>query len=309
MATEPHNKYAPGAASVRMLYTQSITYMQENTMKELFGEEGVQTTPFGHGVPQRKPEDSVYYHPITNPTGMPPAGRPQRYKDDVELMDPAKAEKLEEERRARAAAAVSAATQQAKEQPANTAPANILPPPPGPPPGFLAPPAGPPPGVLPPPTGPPPGVLPPPAGPPPGVLPSPVGPPPSGIMPPPPGPLPGFPASGLQPAAGPFAGHLPTTSGAPQVSPTKQPTASVVAGEATAVRTIPAHQDPRLKAMVPATVRAKRQKFKSSTKLQPVPNLDVNAGFGLAPQLGATDTQDAGEAAYAEFMDEIAKME
>jgi hypothetical protein len=59
--------------------------------------------------------------------------------------------------------------------------------------------------------------------------------------------------------------------------------------------------------MVPATVRAKRQKVQSS-KLQQVPNLDVNAGFGLAPVLGASDARDAGEAAYAEFMDEIARM-
>ena len=34
----------------------------------------------GHGVPARRPDESVYYHPLLNPSGIPPAGKPQRYK-------------------------------------------------------------------------------------------------------------------------------------------------------------------------------------------------------------------------------------
>lgn len=288
-------------------------------MKETFGEEGVQTTPFGHGVRQRAPEDSVYYHAVTNPTGAPPAGKPQRYKDDVDLMDPAKAEKFEEERRERqaAAAATAAVDQSADAQ----APQGILPPPAGPPPGVLPPPAGPPPGMLPPPGGPPPGMLPPPAGPPPmglmprpgappGALPPPVGPPP-GVMPPPAGPPPGFPPGALPPPSGPPPGHAmqPPLPGAVTVPAVRKATEAVVAGEATAQRTVPAHQDAKLTAMVPATVRAKRQKVRPTTKLQAVPNVDVNAGFGLAPQLGTSDGGRAGgDAAFADFMDEISKI-
>ena len=293
--------------------------LQETHMKETFGDEGVQTTPFGHGVCQRAPEDSVYFHPVTNPTGAPPAGKPQRYKDDVDLMDPAKAERFEEERRERAAAAAASAA--AEHSTDAHAPHGILPPPPGPPPGVLPPPTGPPPGMLAPPMGAPPGVLPPPMGPPPiglmppagprpGALPPPAGPPP-GAMPPPVGPPPGFPGA-LPPPSGPPPGHGPqpplpgTAVGAPAV---RKATESVVAGEATAQRTVPAHQDTKLTAMVPATVRAKRQKVRPTTKLQVVPNVAVNAGFGLAPQLGVSDSGRAGgDAAFAEFMDEIAKI-
>jgi hypothetical protein len=78
-----------------------ISCVQEESLKEKFGDEGVRTTPHGHGVPQRRAEDSVYYHPITNPSGNPPPGRPQRYKDDVDLMDPAKADEAEAALRAR----------------------------------------------------------------------------------------------------------------------------------------------------------------------------------------------------------------
>jgi hypothetical protein len=35
---------------------------------------------YGHGVLDRRPEDSVYWHPTLNPEGLPPAGKPQRYK-------------------------------------------------------------------------------------------------------------------------------------------------------------------------------------------------------------------------------------
>lgn len=35
----------------------------------------------GTGI--RRAEDSVYYHPTINPLGLPPAGKPQRYKTSV----------------------------------------------------------------------------------------------------------------------------------------------------------------------------------------------------------------------------------
>ena len=35
----------------------------------------------GTGV--RRPEDSVYFHPTINPQGLPPAGKPQRYRTSL----------------------------------------------------------------------------------------------------------------------------------------------------------------------------------------------------------------------------------
>lgn len=40
------------------------------------------TNEYGHGVPEQRPENSVYYHPTLNPSGVPPPGKPQRYKTD-----------------------------------------------------------------------------------------------------------------------------------------------------------------------------------------------------------------------------------
>ena len=37
---------------------------------------------YGHGVPEQQPENSVYYHPTLNPSGVPPPGKPQRYRTD-----------------------------------------------------------------------------------------------------------------------------------------------------------------------------------------------------------------------------------
>ncbi len=31
----------------------------------------------GHGVAEKRPEDSVYYHPTLNPEGIPPPGKAQ----------------------------------------------------------------------------------------------------------------------------------------------------------------------------------------------------------------------------------------
>ena len=283
-------------------------------MKAVFGEEGVQTTPFGHGVPQRRPEDSVYYDPVRNPTGAPPPGKPQRYKDDVDLMDPAKADQVEAERAAARQAALAAAAANGDGDAAG-APSDILPPPSGPPPGFVGPPAGPPPGVLPPPSAPPPGMLPPPSHPPPGAphAAGPLGPPPGpppGVAPP--GPPPGPPP--LPPPSGPPPGHAPDGAAAGDsdaggaAAAVVRRNEAVLAGDATAVRTIPAHQDKRLTAMVPANVRARRQPVKQTTRLQTIPNVNRNAGFGLAPQVGTARAADGGDAAFASFMDEISQL-
>lgn len=43
---------------------------------------------YGHGVLDRRPEDSVYWHPTLNPEGLPPAGKPQRYKTGAALALP-----------------------------------------------------------------------------------------------------------------------------------------------------------------------------------------------------------------------------
>ena len=40
----------------------------------------VSTGRGGAGLGERRPQDSVYYHPTLNPTGRPPPGKPQKYK-------------------------------------------------------------------------------------------------------------------------------------------------------------------------------------------------------------------------------------
>ena len=41
----------------------------------------------GLGLGTFRPQDSVYYHPTLNPTGRPPAGKPQKYKAASEYHD------------------------------------------------------------------------------------------------------------------------------------------------------------------------------------------------------------------------------
>lgn len=238
-------------------------------------DEGRAAAPHGHGAPTRKPQESVYYHPVTNPTGAPPPGRPQRYKDDVDFMDPTKADAPIVPARTRTAHDVAEPSGAAMDDP-------ILPPPDEPPPGILPPPDGPPPGfaaagMLPPPGFPPPGVLPPP-GLPPGMLAPPPGPPPGAVPP--------------QPGSG---------RGAKVVE-------AVMEGAATAQRTIPAQHDPKLMAMVPATVRAKRPKAKPTARLPAVLKRDTNAGFGLAPQTGPAHAADVPDGSFEDFMSEIAML-
>ena len=39
------------------------------------------------GLGERRPQDSVYYHPTLNPTGRPPPGKPQKYKANAGAYD------------------------------------------------------------------------------------------------------------------------------------------------------------------------------------------------------------------------------
>lgn len=114
-----HFYSSPGGMHARF---SALRLLQEDNLKEKFGEEGVRTTPHGHGVPQRSAQDSVYYHPVNNPSGAPPPGRPQRYRDDVDLMDPAKADEAEAALRARMRAQPEAASSSADASAAAGAP-------------------------------------------------------------------------------------------------------------------------------------------------------------------------------------------
>ena len=102
----------------------SLLALQEEEVKLLQPTDYTFTHAHGHGVLERAPEDSVYYHPTLNPSGVPPPGKPQRYKTSVK-----------------------------PDLPASELPLPLPPPlPSGPAPapgGVLPPPAGPPPGVLP----------------------------------------------------------------------------------------------------------------------------------------------------------------
>lgn len=246
--------------------------------------EGRAAAPHGHGAPMRAPEESVYYHPVNNPTGAPPPGRPQRYKDDVDLMDPSKADAPQAPRLTRTAHDVAEPSGAAAHDPGSA----ILPPPDEPPPGILPPPDGPPPGHAA-------GMLPPPGFLPPGMLPPPGLPP--GMLAPPPGPPPGGAPSAYMSAAAPAGGGV----GGKAVE-------AVLEGAATAQRTLPAQHDPKLMAMVPATVRAKRPKAKPTSRMPAAIKRDANAGFGLAPQTGPAHAADVPDGSFEDFMSEIAKL-
>ncbi|CAL8469062.1 g8603 [Coccomyxa elongata] len=210
---------------------------------------------YGHGVPEQRPENSVYYHPMLNPQGIPPPGKPQRYRTDP-LSGPG---------------APSVPVPAAPPLPAGPAPGRpaggppstsgaALPPPPGPPPGVLPPPSRPPPGfgvhMLPPPVGPPPGMLPPPAMPPPGYG-APLG--------PPPGPPPAY--------------------SAPATGEKKAPT---ITGQSTVAKLPKAQDDRTVTSMVPASVRVRREEPSTRPRLGPGAAVArsrpvIGPGFGLAP--------------------------
>lgn len=74
----------------------------------------------GTGI--RRAEDSVYYHPTINPLGLPPAGKPQRYKTSVLAL---------EEPPSSASLAVALPVPKPPPLPQGPAPQLALPPPPG----------------------------------------------------------------------------------------------------------------------------------------------------------------------------------
>ncbi|EIE21057.1 hypothetical protein COCSUDRAFT_67053 [Coccomyxa subellipsoidea C-169] len=213
---------------------------------------------YGHGVPEQRPENSVYYHPTLNPGGIPPPGKAQRYRTDP-LSGPG---------------GPSVPMPAAPPLPAGPAPGRLaggppstsgapLPPPPGPPPGALPPPPGPPPafgaGMLPPPIGPPPGMMPPPGMPPPGYG-APLGPPP-----------------GRPPAYAAAAAAAPGEKKAPTIT-----------GQSTVAKLPRAQDDRTVTSMVPASVRVRREEPSMKPRLGPGAAVArsrpvVGPGFGLAP--------------------------
>ena len=113
----------------------------------------------GLGLGTYRPQDSVYYHPTLNPTGRPPAGKPQKYKAVSDYQEEEEADDDEEEEYDFQPLDLVVQGEGPLLPPPGVP--TTLPPPPGPPPG------GPPsplrPGLLPPPPLP----RPPPEGPPP----------------------------------------------------------------------------------------------------------------------------------------------
>ncbi len=60
----------------------SICGLQEDDIRRITADQTPMADPaLGTGI--RRPEDSVYYHPTINPSGVPPAGKPQRYRTSV----------------------------------------------------------------------------------------------------------------------------------------------------------------------------------------------------------------------------------
>ncbi|CAK0784079.1 hypothetical protein CVIRNUC_007282 [Coccomyxa viridis] len=242
-------------------YDQAIKKKKEEAVR---AQEAVSVPVFnneyGHGVPEQQPENSVYYHPTLNPSGVPPPGKPQRYRTDptngprVPLPVPA-------------APPLPAGPAPGRPTPPSTS-AALLPPPLGPPPGVLPPPAGPPPGMLPAPAGPPPGmayggVVPPPMGPPPGMLPPPGMPPPGYSAPP-----------SVAPSRSAAPGHEKKTT---------------ITGQSTVTKLPRAQDDRTVTSMVPASVRVRREEASASSRAVLGPGAKgrptVGPGFGLAPAL------------------------
>ena len=95
------------------------------------------------GLGERRPQDSVYYHPTLNPTGRPPPGKPQKYKATAGAYDDDDDDVAEEDEDEDDGWGIPGEPRVAPA--ANAEDTGILPPPPGPPPS-IAPPPGPPPG-------------------------------------------------------------------------------------------------------------------------------------------------------------------
>ncbi|DBB17731.1 hypothetical protein WJX82_007314 [Trebouxia sp. C0006] len=278
--------------ALQSAYDAALKKKKEDDVRRITCDVPVADPARGTGI--RRPEDSVYYHPTLNPLGAPPAGKPQRYRTSVLALDAPQS--------LHSAAALPVPKPPPLPQgpapqlalpapPSNTAagsssrthtegsdavqisgtPTIPLPPPDGPPPGAAR--AGPSSaelGPLPPPAGPPPGVvsghLPPPS---PSMLmhrlPPPMMPPPgyAVLMPPPPGPPPGIAAA----------------------SRIKKDTQSTFTGQSTVVKMPQASEDKTVTAMVPASVRVKREMAANAAVQRPRSHTGASAlsGFGLMP--------------------------
>ena len=217
----------------------------------------------------RRPEDSIYFHPTLNPAGLPPPGKPQQYRDEIEGPN-----------------SIIKAT-------ARTTGTLALPAPQGVPPSagavkLPAPPKAPPlpagprptPKPLPPPPGPPPSILRPlPPIPPSGrqangsPLPPPPGPPPSILRPLPPNPPSGPPCHVVVVPSG---NRLPP----PRVAPPVPKGGPTISATATVVQLPRATEDKKVTSMVPTALRMKREEIDRVSKRSPA----ATAGFGLVPR-------------------------
>ena len=61
---------------------QAVALLQEDDMRGRMPDQVSLADP-ASGTGIRRAEDSVYYHPSINPLGLPPPGKPQRYRTSV----------------------------------------------------------------------------------------------------------------------------------------------------------------------------------------------------------------------------------
>lgn len=300
-------------------YEAALKKKKEGEVRMLTnGEEGAYVIDPGLGGSHQPVEDSVYWHPTLNPQGLPPPGKPQRYKAQTVALEGPLAAGGGRAQAGPPGTHLALPMPAPPPLPSGPAPGGaerpLLPPPPkaplpaGPAPGsaVLPPPVGPPPGMaakpLPPPEGPPPGMsnggqgegsmegaasqakpLPPPVGPPPGLA-LPSGPPP-GRLAPPPGPPPGF-AGRLPPPMMPppgFRTPMPPPAGAPPGA--KKDANPTVMGQSTVIKMPRATDDKTVTAMVPASLRVRRDQNAMRLRAVGRPGVAVAAGFGLLPAL------------------------
>ncbi|KAL3158332.1 hypothetical protein ABBQ38_010573 [Trebouxia sp. C0009 RCD-2024] len=272
--------------ALQSAYDAALKKRKEDDMRDRMPDQVSLADP-ASGTGIRRAEDSVYYHPSINPLGLPPAGKPQRYRTSVLALEgPA------------VSSAAALPVPKPPPLPQGPAPQLALLPPPGLPEtsgqqtsglGSQAGAANP----LPPPDGPPPGVgtegsasagpMPPPLGPPPGVLshpPSLLGPPHGMMMHQLPGPT--FPPPGYGMAVPPL-GPPPSTSAATKER--RKDTQSTFTGQATVVKMPKANEDKTVTSMVPASVRVRREQAANAVVARPRSSVSASAvsGFGLMP--------------------------
>ncbi|EEE66729.1 hypothetical protein OsJ_23417 [Oryza sativa Japonica Group] len=262
--------------------TYNLIVKKRKEYEEKMKEKGEQPIMFSHlGPPKRrpaaeeddraknpKPEDSVYYHPTLNPSGAPPPGKPPMYKSSIGPRIPLPSSSA-------GASSSMPGTEEA-------GPSTLPPPPPPPPLPASSEPVDPSAASLPP--------LPPPPPPPPKPAniagapglplppppPPPPGPPPREIVPgqtllpppPPPRPLQPSPLAGTNE----FANKQTIGEGASLTDSAQQPS-YVKSAAPTVVKRPLAQHTPELTAMVPASVRVKRE----SALLKPKPKVQQSA--------------------------------